>query len=285
MRISKALKEGKDPNESNPKPEPMPQEDLQPLDPNDPEVQQLTGESTRPRQASVEEVPDDDDRFQSRLAAQSLLDQSLHPSQEPSARASPGAEGMFDPYSRGDFQYNLARENDVSPMEPEATEAKNERQGSTGGGYFPEIPTFTSDTRPPTLPTAPPENISPVDPPYPSHLQAGPSAARDFDSIPPDQGPSVPPQNFYTSPPPPHSFPRHVSTPAFIPAPVSIPAPTPAPAPAPAPAQLRQQNYNTDDAAVAKAQKHARFAISALTFDDVNTAVKELRAALQTLGA
>ena len=288
MRIAKAIKEGKDPNESNPKPEPTPEDELQPLDPNDPEVQQLTGESTRPRQASVEEVPDDDDRSQSRLAAQSLLDQSLHPSQEPSARASPGVKEKFDPYPRSGFPYNLARENDVSPMEPESTEPKNERQGSIGGGYFPEIPTFTSDTRPPTLPTAPPENISPIDPPYPSHLQAGQSAARDFDSIPPpipDYGPSSPPQNFYTSPPPPHQFPQQVSTPAFVPAPTSIPGAAPAPALAPAPAQLRHQNYNTDDAAVAKAQKHARFAISAMTFDDVNTAVKELRAALQTLGA
>jgi vacuolar protein sorting-associated protein VTA1 len=33
------------------------------------------------------------------------------------------------------------------------------------------------------------------------------------------------------------------------------------------------------------AQKHARWAISALNFEDVNTAVKELRLALQNLGA
>jgi vacuolar protein sorting-associated protein VTA1 len=36
---------------------------------------------------------------------------------------------------------------------------------------------------------------------------------------------------------------------------------------------------------VAKAQKHARWAISALNFEDADTAVKELKAALQTLGA
>ena len=40
-----------------------------------------------------------------------------------------------------------------------------------------------------------------------------------------------------------------------------------------------------DEEVVAKAQKHARWAISALNFDDVPTAVKELRAALETLGA
>jgi vacuolar protein sorting-associated protein VTA1 len=33
------------------------------------------------------------------------------------------------------------------------------------------------------------------------------------------------------------------------------------------------------------AQKHAKWAISALNFEDVPTAVKELRIALQSLGA
>jgi vacuolar protein sorting-associated protein VTA1 len=32
-------------------------------------------------------------------------------------------------------------------------------------------------------------------------------------------------------------------------------------------------------------QKHARWAISALNFEDVNTAVKELKFALEALGA
>ena len=40
-----------------------------------------------------------------------------------------------------------------------------------------------------------------------------------------------------------------------------------------------------DDASISKAEKHAKWAISALNFDDVPTAVKELRNALETLGA
>jgi vacuolar protein sorting-associated protein VTA1 len=40
-----------------------------------------------------------------------------------------------------------------------------------------------------------------------------------------------------------------------------------------------------DDQAIALAQKHARWAVSALTFDDVNTAIKELRSSLKCLGA
>ena len=40
-----------------------------------------------------------------------------------------------------------------------------------------------------------------------------------------------------------------------------------------------------DDASISKAEKHAKWAISALNFDDVPTAIRELRNALETLGA
>ncbi|RKF59735.1 Vacuolar protein sorting-associated protein vts1 [Erysiphe neolycopersici] len=39
----------------------------------------------------------------------------------------------------------------------------------------------------------------------------------------------------------------------------------------------------TDDMSIAKAQKHARWAISALNFEDIETAIKELKEALKTL--
>jgi vacuolar protein sorting-associated protein VTA1 len=44
-------------------------------------------------------------------------------------------------------------------------------------------------------------------------------------------------------------------------------------------------NIVVDEEAVIKAQKHARWAISALNFEDVPTAIKELRGALEALGA
>ena len=46
-----------------------------------------------------------------------------------------------------------------------------------------------------------------------------------------------------------------------------------------------QLSYVADEEAILKAQKHARWAISALNFEDVNTAVKELKGALESLGA
>jgi vacuolar protein sorting-associated protein VTA1 len=46
-----------------------------------------------------------------------------------------------------------------------------------------------------------------------------------------------------------------------------------------------QGPFKTDEEAQMEAAKHAKWAISALNFEDVNTAVKELRLALQSLGA
>lgn len=46
-----------------------------------------------------------------------------------------------------------------------------------------------------------------------------------------------------------------------------------------------QDDLRSDEESVLKAQRHAKFAMSALNFEDVTTAVKELRAALEVLGA
>jgi vacuolar protein sorting-associated protein VTA1 len=152
VRIIKALKEGKDPNESNPKTEPVPEESMAALDPNDPEVRALD-EKPKSRQASVVEVPDEQDLVERKLARQSSIDQSLHPSAQVSARGSPAP--TFEQYPQNGFP--LAPQDDnVSPLEPTPP---NERNNSIGGGYFPEVPTFTSETQEPSHPTAPPDDV------------------------------------------------------------------------------------------------------------------------------
>lgn len=45
------------------------------------------------------------------------------------------------------------------------------------------------------------------------------------------------------------------------------------------------QNIVVDEESIMKAQKHARWAISALNFEDVPTAIRELKGALANLGA
>jgi vacuolar protein sorting-associated protein VTA1 len=297
------VKEGKDPNESNPKPEPAAEESLPALDPNDPEVQQF--ETPKPHQPSVEDVPDEQDRIEAKLARQSSIDQSLHPSAQVSARGSPAPA---DPRPYDPYRQNGPAQDDVSPLEPSPP---NNRNGSVGGGYFPEVPTFTSETQDSTLPTAPPDDV--IDLGLPDHPSTAPGFASTPDTLPqtftPDAPPTAPPQDFYRQAPPapPPSAPQHVNYAPPV-APVAPVAPQPqhptyqqtpyvppsapvqhfAPPPtAPAVQQPPKTNaqLNTDDVAIAKAQKHARWAISALNFEDAETAVRELRAALQTLGA
>lgn len=108
-------------------------------------------------------------------------------------------------------------------------------------------------------------------------------------SIPP-QNPNVPydPSSFYNTPSPNVFTPPPAQTPSGIPV-VTRPAPQPVPAPAPAAAAspgISSSNLrDADDQSIALAQKHARWAVSALTFDDVNTAIKELKNSLKQLGA
>jgi vacuolar protein sorting-associated protein VTA1 len=56
------------------------------------------------------------------------------------------------------------------------------------------------------------------------------------------------------------------------------------PLPATGGSQQLPTNFKFDDDSIAAAQKHAKWAISALQFEDVNTAVAELRIALRNLG-
>ncbi|KAJ8065838.1 hypothetical protein OCU04_004943 [Sclerotinia nivalis] len=287
VRIVRALKEGKDPNESNPKPQSAPKDDLATLDPNDSEVQEL-GEQ-KAKQPSVEEVPDEQDGLEARLARQSSLDRSLHPSEQVSARASPNARpASFEPYPRDGFPYTAVQDENISPLEP----SPKDRNGSVGGGYFPEVPTFTSEPRDSTLPTAPAlHNAFDLGLPDTSSLGApgqstGMKPSSDLQSFPPptlpgEQPSTTAPQDFYRQSPPLN----HVYTPPPADQPTFQSGSTQQTAPTiPSATQSRGQ-LNTDDEAIAKAQKHARWAISALNFEDAETAVKELRAALQTLGA
>ncbi|KAF7911483.1 uncharacterized protein EAF01_002990 [Botrytis porri] len=294
VRIVKALKEGKDPNESNPKPQPTPKDELPTLDPNDPEVQSL-GEQ-KAQQASVEDVTDEQDQLEANLARQSSLDRSLHPSKQVSARGSPNNESApFEPFPRDGFPFNAVQDDNVSALEP----SPKDRNGSIGGGYFPEVPTFTSGPRDATLPTAPapdtafdlglPDTSSLVAPGISPGIPSGMELSPDFQSFPPPtlpgEQPSVTtPQDFYRQPPSSDYGKVHVSptNQTYQPRP---PPSNDFTAPIVPPLTQARGQLNTDDEAIAKAQKHARWAISALNFEDAETAVKELRAALQTLGA
>lgn len=214
---------------------------------------------TKPGQPSVEEVPDESDAIERRLAQQSFLNESIHPSRS-------------------------------SSIPPQRTPAQ---------ATAPDLPSAPADFAPsasvPNLPDTPATSDVGITPP-----SVPPSSFQSFPPPVPNRAPSVPdlpysPSTFYGAPTPGAQPSASAASPSWnapgpssaTPRPARVPVPAPAPAPVPAasttsgasPAQV------VDDQSIALAQKHARWAVSALSFDDVNTAIKELRNSLRYLGA
>jgi len=303
LRIIKALKVGEDPNQSNPAPEPMPKHEDQMLSPMDPDVQMLDGppnlerKQQRPGQPFVEEVPDEDDRMQHRLARSSALDESLHPSRANSNQRPSNGDTVWhppeapSPQGPGEIYYHIPPAGDVSPIaSPTAG-----RAGSEGGGYFPSVPGQDTRALASSLPQAPPE--VPRADSFPSQSQPATdfpqpcTANSSLHSFPP---PPIDPASTLNQMPIPGQYhnqqlpaPLHQPNIPMQPLPRQHqPISSSAPARPPAPQSVDDlANYTTDEEAILKAQKHARWAISALNFEDVKTAVKELKGALESLGA
>ncbi|KAK3335887.1 Vta1 like-domain-containing protein [Cercophora scortea] len=272
-RIAKAIKEGKDPNESNPK-----QEDIQQptLDPEDPDVQRLTGPSSHlaPRPATVEEVPDVDlprdaagvslPHSPASVVPLAVSDGELHLPGVPTTLGEPAVQpGYFD--------------SEPSPVSPAAP---HDSSGYQTAPTLPPPPAGWAQPQPSPDILPPPAAWS-QDPRVPPPAAPGWGAASNF-----NQAPTAPP-TFATAPP---------STAAVASPPVNPPTdayymnmrPTAHTAKPAVPQMTAAQNYASaavDEAAMVGAQKHAKWAISALNFEDVPTAVRELRKALEMLGA
>ena len=320
LRIAKAIKAGDDPNLSNPKIEPE-EEDLPQLDANDLDVQMLNGGNSLQRQPSVVEVPDETDRTQRHLAQRSHLDESLNPSRAPSLpregeARQPSIEHVADeahhlqsslapqstldqslhpsrthtppPPQSGIYDVSPLRQptepidpaNEVAAISPISAEDSSERKPSTGGNYFPAVPPPLSH------PAEEPNTFALSSPPSEPYLPEPPSTFHnipDTDSMPPEPTPTR------ASAPPPQRHHGHFLPPSQPIPPALAPQSQPRQQIPPALRQIHQQPFQPpveiDEQSIMKAQKHARFAISALNFEDVPTAVKELRGALMTLGA
>ncbi|RPA86862.1 DUF605-domain-containing protein [Ascobolus immersus RN42] len=135
-----------------------------------------------------------------------------------------------------------------------------------------------------------PPPSAPHDPSYNPYFQSPHSQNPPSYSSTPSQPEPSAPQDYY------RQTPSAPSAPVFTPQPQSA-------QPSQAPPRFEQHQHTnnvyaaptgrdnlivpSDDTAeiIAKAQKHAKWAISALNYDDVETAVKELRGALKLLGA
>lgn len=230
VRIAKAIKAGEDPNASNP----VSQEPA-PASPSI-ELEGVAAGSSY-QAATVESDPESIQPFRPTSAAQST----------PFAAPSATPLAPTDPF-----------ENTASP-------GQESRTGSVGGGYFPSVPTFTSEAAPPTAPTAGGLDVT----------GSRNQTMQNFNNVPsaPDM---ASPADFYN---------QIQQPPAQAPASIAAPPTIPTSAPIPPVQAVPPGSYRTDDDSMTLAAKHAKWAISALNFEDVNTAVKELRAALQSLGA
>ncbi|KND91092.1 Vacuolar protein sorting-associated protein vts1 [Tolypocladium ophioglossoides CBS 100239] len=232
-RILRAIREGRDPNESNPQPATSDAEP--PLSPDDPDVRALMGPGVPPP-ASVEDAPDAGD-------AAALPLPRMPPPAVQEGYLPPGPSTPPPP-APPDFA--------PSPMSqspaPETT------------GILPP-PTQFSHPAPTQIPPQPSPQI-PTKLPSQFAPPPEPRAAPDM---------SHPPPSWASAPgaPPPAAPP---SAPVYVPA---MPPPVPAAAVG---AEMNLRDIN-------QAQKHAKWAISALNFEDVPTAVAELRNALAMLGA
>ncbi|KAJ5654654.1 hypothetical protein N7490_001657 [Penicillium lividum] len=253
IRITKAIKAGEDPNDSNPPPKEEEEEaqvessDIQAFD------ESVAEQAARPRQTSVEEIPDESDRLGRQMAHQSSLDESLHPSRTSSVPASaPTPDIPSVPQNApGSPPQRMDLDNQSSGLELPSTPA------TIGNSTIPKLPDTPGSTNTNT------SKVLPFDA---------------FQSFPPPTSPSAGPDpaSFYNPP--------SANAPKPAPAASSGP-PSFTPPVAPAPAASSQPSHSVDDNSITLAQKHARWAVSALTFDDVDTAIKELRNSLKYLGA
>lgn len=244
------------------------------LDPNDPEVRAI-GAATQPRPVQIEHVPDDGN------------DRAMHPSPQPSP--APVSEPTSPPPPSATVP------DQVSPILPP------DQSSAEPGGYFPKTGSTYSDDDPPfSLPSAPsrpagdissPSTHDPSAPTIPSPPSTKPNSDYDQSRFQSDV-PSVS-DDYYKAPSAPPLQPPHQPSAPVTPA-AGLPAPRHAVPTINRPHSAAPQTFaqpapvatgQLDDIALAQAQKHAKWAISALNFEDVPTAIRELRAALATLGA
>lgn len=157
--------------------------------------------------------------------------------------------------------------------------------GALSGPILPETPT-TFATSQQILPKTPldsfqappvagPPPINSIPPDLPQTFAPPPNASQP--PVPPSQPAAAPFSPPILTPAPLPQYPTQPVQPTVTRQPVATPVYQPPPPPA--------SNVVLDEEAMMKAQKHARWAISALNFEDVPTAIKEFQAALQTLGA
>ena len=284
LRIAKALKAGEDPNLSNPVAE-LPSQSVPsatcPMEVDRDRTNGGVASRPSPYRPHVEEIRDE---------AADPSPTGLSPSS-----ALPTTPSEYPPEVTG--QPSFAAPQDISPVSLSAAESRKGSMESAMASSSPRaayVPTFTGGSAAPRLSTAPLDSEQ---------------AAQTFHASPPPAPAVQDPSSFYATeaPQPAQQYPQPVplvwpqqaapvpqrrippsqiqsqSKPNFSPAQPCLPSQVPPPPPLVP--SLGHAPFRADDDSIMAAQKHAKWAISALNFEDVDTAVKELRIALEALGA
>ncbi|CAK7272653.1 hypothetical protein SEPCBS57363_005238 [Sporothrix epigloea] len=269
-RILKAVKDGNDPNESNPNPDDLPpQEDIAAVtsqdEMDDSVVSPGTGVPSSAPTAAARPVTieDDDDDSASNARGDSAgisLPHSLDTSESGAndIHAAPSAEIPSLP-STGANPLSLASPTAPAPFSLDSSAGYPPPQSD-----LPAVSPFDPPTAPPVNDLD--ETTFHVPKPKPPFQQPSANVGSYFAGALPHQSPASGASG---------NSPQHNSR--FVPQP-SAPSQPPAAVTHVPPATI-------DDLAMVNAQKHAKWAISALNFEDVSTAVRELRKALEFLGA
>jgi vacuolar protein sorting-associated protein VTA1 len=254
VRIAKAIKAGEDPNATNPRIE-EPAEDS--LVEKSTESDAATAPPPALLRPSVEDDPEESQYAQSSGLSPVLPQPPTTLNKLPFAAEEPKSTSsrVADVGSAEDLPLNLPS----TPNTFASSAAPNLPDTPTNiGGYHRSKPSNEFQSFPP------PSAIPPT---------SSSTASHDGDSF--YNVPSAAEPSRFVPPAAPSQAPR----PTHQPSPIATP-PVVAPGPS-----TQANSHDVDDQAIALAQKHARWAVSALTFDDVNTAIKELRNSLKLLGA
>ncbi|OQE11972.1 hypothetical protein PENFLA_c066G00242 [Penicillium flavigenum] len=257
VRIVKAIKNGEDPNATNTVPKEEEQEsitaqEIQVFD------ESVAEQASRPTQPPIEQIPVESNHLGVQLAQQASPDVPPHLPRE-SSLLRPPVNSMLDIASvlRNAPGFPVRRKdiNNSQPGDSEVLSTPRTIGGSSSVPNLPDIPEADKSRHPKTLHPFPPAAAS--------SSSAAVRAPASFHRL--------------------SSANAHISDPAsLLSRSPSISRSRVASAAAAPPSQPLQ---SADDQSISLAQKHAHWALSALTFEDVDTAVKEFKNSLRLLGA
>jgi len=245
----------------------------------------ITGEDvSSPGSWSTAATPGTDDRTKSEIDFE-------YEEQGTPTRVGPGGSKLKNAWVSGELETGSDGVDEGSVGTNATSQKRTVRfTPSVIGGLTPPITPGESGPSRPSVPVQPELHLAPISQSPPSgngHYQTSPTSS--LTNSPPRRNrvasiSTSPPHSAGVSFSPPAPPPPTHYQPSAPPFPYAAPIPMYASAPPPFPPRVPSPVADLTPQLIAKAQKHCRFAISALDYEDADQARKELRAALAVLG-